>query len=167
MQDSFRKPTTRSSILIQGVVDGALFDWSKIKKAKTIFVMEGRPRLEAARYVCRQLQKRKMIPTLIADNMAGFLFYRGWVREIWMACQVKERGGYLCDAGALILGVLGKRHNVPVHLYPAKRTTDFLSSQKDILNFNGVPITPRGVKGYAPLVDWVPERYVSWVYQIL
>lgn len=154
----------KSVVLIQGVVKGSLFDLLIKRKCKEIFILEGRPTLEAAMFSCQTLLKRKIFPTLISDNMAGFLFYRNLVKEVWIAYQFDEKDGALCDIGALILGVLGKRHNVPVNLYPAQRKTHFIGRQKDLIYFQEKRIAPLGVKGYAPLLEWLPNKYITRTY---
>ncbi len=154
----------KSVTLVQGVVDGSLFDLLKERMQTQIYILEGRPTLKAAKVLSKELNKRKITPTLIADNMAGFLFKKNLVKEVWLSYQDADNEGAVCDIGALILGVLGKKHGIPVYLYPASVKMRFLGSQKDILNFNGIRVAPKGVKGYVPLIEWVPAQYISEVY---
>ena len=154
----------KSISLLQGVFESPFFDGLKKKKPRHVFLMEGRPGLEAARESSRQLLDRKITPTLIADNMAGFLFYNNWVKEVWVAYQVWDKDGAVCDIGALIVAVLAKKHKVPVRLWPAAHRTRFMGRQKDLAYFKDKRIAPRGVKGYVPLVEWVPGKYITKVY---
>ena len=135
-----------------------------VSKASKFFVLEGRPNLEAAVQNCRTLLKSKIKPTLIADNMAGFLFFKNCVKEVRLAYQYKDSQGALCDIGALILGALARRHKVPVVLYPAQRRTRFLGNPQDLLKFQGKRIAPKGARAYAPLVEWLPKKYITSVY---
>ena len=154
----------KSAIVLQGVFDASIFDALKRRKIKEAFVLEGRPGLEAAKQSSRELLKRKIRPTLIADNMAGFLFYKNLVREVWVSCQYADRKGALCQIGGLILGVLGKKHNVPVYAYPNGSKVKLLGSSRELAFFNGVKVAPRGVPGYVPLAEWVPSKYITKVY---
>ena len=154
----------RSAVLIQGVFKDTFFGLLKKCKAKNIVVLEGRPRLDGAKIVCRKLLKSKITPTLISDNMAGFLFYKDLVKEIWIAYQSENQTEAVCDIGALILGVLGKQHNVPVYLYPAARKTKGVAASKDILTFNGQRVAPKGAKGYVPLIEKLPKKYITEIY---
>lgn len=154
----------KSAVLIQGVVDKQLFDVLKNRFLKKAFVMEGRPTLEAADSACRELLKRKIVPTLISDNMAGLLFYKNMVKEVWLAYQYADKEGAICDSGALILGVLGLKHNVLVYLYPAARKTRFLGRQSDLVKFKKTQIAPQGIKGYVPLVEWLPKKYITRIH---
>ena len=151
-------------ILLQGVFESSLFDLLKKRGMKEIVVLEGRPGLEAAKQSCRELLKRKIKPTLIADNMAGFLFYKNLVKETWMSYQTSDREGALCQIGGLILGVLGRRHKVPVYVYPNGQKLRLMGYSKDISYFNGVKVAPSGVKGYVPLAEWVPGKYITKTY---
>ncbi len=153
-----------SVTLIHGVFDSKFFDGLKEQNFSEIFLTEGRPTLEAAQNSCEELLKRKITPTLISDNMAGFLFFKELVKEVWMAYQMADKEAALCDIGALILGVLAKKHNVPVYLFPAARKTRFLSPEKDLLEFQKHPVAPKGVRGYAPLVEWLPRKYITEIY---
>ena len=154
-------PDNKSIILIHGVVNPSLLDMLKERGEDNFYVLEGRPTLAAANVLSRELNKRQITPTLIADNMAGFLFKRDVLKEVWLACQNTEDEGALCVIGSLILGVLGKRHGVPVYTYPASGKSSKMGKQNDILNFNGVRVAPRGIRGYVPLSEWVPAQYIT------
>jgi len=148
-------------IILQGVFEKKFFDRLKGRGVRAALVLEGRPSLESARTSCRELGKRGMRPTLISDNMAGVLFYKNLVKEVWLACQYADEDGAVCDVGGLILGVLGKRHGVPVNLFAAARKTRFLGRKKDLLHFQKTRLAPAGTKAYVPLVEWVPAEYIS------
>ena len=154
----------RSITILQGAFTPKFFDQLKKRTPQEVFVMEGRPTLEAGQANCRQLLKRKITPTLICDNMAGFLFFKDLVKEIWIAYQLSAEDGALCETGALILGVLGKRHKIPVHLFPSDRKTKFLGKEKDLMRFQNKTIAPKGIRAYVPLVDWLPGKYVTKVH---
>ncbi|MFA5089015.1 MAG: hypothetical protein WC552_08300 [Candidatus Omnitrophota bacterium] len=154
----------KTIILVQGVVHDSLWDILKEKQTQDIFILEGRPYLYPAKHSTREAIRRKITPTLIADNMAGFLFYKNFVKEVWLAYHLADKTGALCDIGALILGVLGKRHRIPVYLYPSGQKTKFLGRGKDLHTFNGVPAVPGNVRAYVPLVDRVPMTYITRIH---
>lgn len=159
--DDILKEFTESVTVLHGIFSPATFDDIVKKSIRDIFVLEGRPSLESAQYSCRELIKRKIKPTLIADNMAGFLFYKNLVKEVRISYQITDDDGALCQIGALILGVLGKRHSVPVRLFPSSQRLTLLGKDKEILYFNGVKVAPRNVKGYVPLAEWLPRKYIT------
>ncbi|MGE0267610.1 MAG: hypothetical protein AB7S78_04045 [Candidatus Omnitrophota bacterium] len=150
-----------SVVLMQGVFDPVYFDLVKQNNFKEVFVLEGRPSLESAQYSCTELIKRKIKPTLIADSMAGFLFYKNLVKEVWLSYQQADEKAALCQIGALILGVLGKKHNVPVKIFPNPYKLNLVGNQKEIFYFNGFKVAPSKIKGYVPLAEWVPRKYIT------
>jgi methylthioribose-1-phosphate isomerase len=93
--------------------------------------------------------------------MAGFLFFKGLVKQVFVACQYADKKGALCDMGALILAVLAKKHKVPIKLLVADHRTRFLGDPKAILSFEGQRTAPKGTHGYVPLVEWVPAKYLT------
>ncbi|MBF0571919.1 MAG: hypothetical protein HQL12_08640 [Candidatus Omnitrophica bacterium] len=150
-----------SIILFQGIVSADALKKIKFPKGGHVFICEGRPTLEAGRKIIRIILKRGITPTVISDNMPGFLFFKGLVKEVVMACQYADESGALCDTGALILAVLAKKHKVPVKLLPAEQRTRFLGDPKAILSFENQRIAPQGTLGYVPLVEWVPAKYLK------
>ena len=88
------------------------------------------------------------------------MFFKGWVKEVIIACQYADDTGALCDTGALILAVLAHKHKVPLKLLPAEQRTRFLGDPKSVLSFEGKRIAPKGTHSYVPLVEWVPAKYL-------
>jgi methylthioribose-1-phosphate isomerase len=151
----------RSIYLFQGVLNAGSLRQFKLVKGCHAFVCEGRPSLEAGRGTSGILLKKGITPTVISDNMAGFLFFKGLVKQVFMACQYADDTGALCDTGALILAVLARKHKVPIKLLVADHRIRFLGDPKDILNFEGQRTAPKGTFGYVPLVEWVPVKYLT------
>jgi methylthioribose-1-phosphate isomerase len=149
----------KSITLIHGVASPEAL--KKITKSSVVFVCEGRPSLEAGKMNSKVLLAKGITPTVICDNMAGFLFFKDLVKEVVIACQFADTSGALCDMGALILAVLAKKHKVAVRLIEANPKTRFLGDAKSILNFEGQTIAHKGAHGYAPLVEWVPAKYLK------
>ncbi len=161
------KPLQRSVVLLHGVFDPSFFDLFKKRKKESFYVLEGRPTLEGGKTCCRELLKRGITPTVITDNMAGFLFSKDMVREVWLAYVQADDRGAMCAIGSSILGLLAKYHNVPVHCYPAvrKRKPAALGTDKDLLTYNGTRVAPRGIKTYVPLMEWVPGKCFEESYE--
>lgn len=152
---------TKSISLFHGLLSSESLKKVKLAKSDHAFVCEGRPSLESGRKTSGALLKKGITPTMISDNMAGFLFFKGLVKEVFIGCQYADKKGVLCDMGALILAVLARKHKVPVKLLDAEKRHRFLGDPKDILSFEGKLIAPRGTHGYVPLVEWVPVKYLK------
>ena len=150
-----------SILLFHGILNAESIKKVKFNSKNHAFICEGRPSLEAGRKTSGILLNNGITPTVISDNMAGFLFLEGLVRQVFIACQYADNKGSLCDMGALILAVLAKKHKVPIKLLAADHRTRFLGDPKSILSFEGHPIAPKGTQGYVPLVEWVPAKYLK------
>ncbi len=154
-----------SVVVILGPFKDSIFDYGKMQGWQDVVVLEGRPHLKAARVSCQELLKRNIIPTVMADNMAGYLFSKKFVREIWLAYQWTDTEGVLCDTGSLILAVLGKRHQIPVNCFPGIERKEFLAEGKDLLSINGQRIGMKKVNAYVPLAEWVAKKYLSQIFK--
>ncbi len=152
------KSMQNSIVLLQGVFEKTFFDRIKEKGYQKVFVMEGRPSLEAAKVACRELLKRKIAPTVIADNMAGFLFYNNLVKEAWLAYKVTEKRGAMCYIGASIVALLAKAHNIPLFCYKGDSKAEGVAPKKDMTSFNRVRVAPLETETYEPLLEWVPGK---------
>ena len=130
-----------------------------------VFILEGRPNLESSQYLVKELSKRKIKPILIADNMAGYLCMQKKIQSICIAYESKDNENVLTPIGGLILAVLGKKHKIAVNVYPGQKTKKLLGVQKDLTHFMGVRVAPKGVKGYAPLVENVSLKYIRKCYE--
>ena len=149
--------------LIHGVFKADFFTAFKKHSIKEIVVLEGRPTLESSRHAVLNLQEIGIIPTIIADNMAGYLFSKGLVKEIWLASQAEDKAGAMCEIGALILAVLAKKHHVSVFTYTAGRKCKPLGKPADLQRFNGQSVVSGKIKAFVPLSEWVPKKYLTAV----
>lgn len=152
----------RSIRLVHGIFDEGVL--KSFKKSEPYFVMEGRPDLLSSQTTIKTLSKSKIIPTIIADNMAGFLFYKDLVKEVRLSYQYDDDSGALCDIGSLILGVLAKTHGVPVYLYKGPLRRRFLAPEEDVLKFNGKAVAAKDTRVYGPLVEWLANEYITKKY---
>ena len=159
------KQILENCVIVQAGVDETLFDSFKADNDQEVVILEGRPKLNAAQDSCDRLLKRNITPTVIADNMAGFLFFKKIVKEVWISYELADKNGALCAIGALILGVLGLRHKININGYPAARKTDFIANPKELFYFNGKLIAHPKIKAYAPLMEWVPAKYITKIYE--
>ncbi len=91
-----------SKVLIQGNFPVEFFNQLKDCPIKDIFVLEGRPSLKAVKDSTRELNKLGFTPTVMADNMAGYLFYKKLINEVWIACQAVDQEKIVCDAAVFM-----------------------------------------------------------------
>ena len=151
-------------VLLQGLLVESFFDFIKKRDIKMAVVLEGRPRLKAVKSNTDKLLKNGIIPLVIADNMAGYFFYKNLVKEVWIGYQSKSKETLVGETGALILGVLGKRHKVPVNAYPAQGIREFIGQESELLSFNGKQVTSQKLRCYVPLLEIVPRKYIEKIF---
>ena len=152
------KELKESVVLIYGEFERGFFSLFKERTAEKFFVMEGRPDLTAGKTSISGLAKAGIQPTLICDNMAGFLFARGMVKEVWLSYVEEGDRGALCLIGSSILGLLAKKHQVPVYCYASSAKKDVMAESSAITSFQGKKVAPKGVEAYVPLLEWVPGK---------
>lgn len=159
-----QKGMFNSIVLLHGYFKPSFFDRLKKKKPRKVFVLEGRPSLGSSRYCCKELLKRDVKPTLISDNMAGFLFYKHFVREVWLSYQTKDNDEASCLIGAMILAALCKKHYIPFLLSPSEEKVESMADKEEIFSFNGDRVAPKNIKGYVPLLEMIPKKYITKAY---
>jgi methylthioribose-1-phosphate isomerase len=133
------------------------------EKKDKVFVLEGRPRLESSQHAIDQLLKIGIQPTLIADNMAGFLFFRKLVKEVHLTYQEKTNDGVTTLIGGSILAIMAHKHQVPVFVYPSDIKMKATDDDNSILSFNNEQVAYQKVQGYVPLIETVPHKYITRV----
>ncbi|MDP8264853.1 MAG: hypothetical protein P9M12_05165 [Candidatus Aceula lacicola] len=151
----------KSIILLNGVFKDSFLKILKKRKIKEVFILEGRPYLDGAKEMCVKLLKNNIKAVLIADNMAGFLFYKDLVKEVWISYQEESKKNVLCKMGGLILSVMAKHHKVPVMVFPSCKRKKYVANPKDIFSFNGKRIAAKGIDGFVPLLEDVPKKYIT------
>lgn len=145
-------------VILHGQFEEPFFDTLKNRTVDRFFVLEGRPNLESSKHVIKNLLKRKITPTIISDNMAGFLFYKQLVKEVYLATIDIDDKGALCHIGASILAVMAKQHNVKVFCYPSIAKKEFVGKPSDLTSFQSTQIAPKNTKAYVPLIEWIPGK---------
>lgn len=138
---------------------------ANLPKSLSVFIMEGRPNLESSEYLVGKLAMKKIKPVLIADNMAGFLFSKNLINEVWLGCSNIDSDGAIAPIGSLILAVLAFKHNIPVKCCKGVVSKGAVGKQRDLFNFKGSRVAPLGVSGYVPLIDFIPSKYIRNCYE--
>lgn len=151
----------KSIVLLHGVFTQGALAKIKHKGGARIVISEGRPTLRAGEHNSRYFLSKRLKPIIICDNMAGSLFYNGYVKEVVLACQYADNTGALCDMGGLILAVLAKKHKIAIRLLEGEHKKHFLGNPKDLLSLKGSPTAPASTHAYAPLVEWIPVKYLK------
>lgn len=142
-------------------------------KAPRVFACETRPVLQGARLTAWELKKENIPVTLITDNMAGFLMYRGKIDCVIVGADRIVAGGDVVNKiGTYTLALLARAHGIPFYV-AAPRSTFDLSLQRgeeviieerpvdEVLTIQGKRVAPEGIEVYNPAFDITPAAYVT------
>ncbi len=156
--------TETPKILLRGTPQKSFFDILASKNIKELFILEGRGTVGKTSAFCKEILKHHITPTFITDNIAGFLFYQDLVKEVWVTYQDVKEEGLVSEAGALMLGVLSRKHRIPLFAVRSKHIVLKIGKPKDILEFFGRTIAPKGTKTFVPLLENLPKSYAKGIY---
>ncbi|MCS6817542.1 MAG: S-methyl-5-thioribose-1-phosphate isomerase [Blastocatellia bacterium] len=152
-----------------GVVRAAVLMGKRVH----VYVDETRPFLQGARLTAWELLKEQIPATLITDNMAGYMMYRGLVDCVLVgADRIAANGDVANKIGTYTLAVLAKEHNIPFYVVAPISTLDLSIASGDqipieerpaseVTHINGHPIAPEGIAVANPAFDITPHRYVT------
>ena len=152
-----------------GVIRAARDAGKKIE----VFADETRPFLQGARLTAWELHKDRIPVTVIADNMAGSLLSSGRVDCVIVGTDRTAANGDVANKiGTYPLAVLARRHNVPFYVAAPLSSIDLdcasgaqipieQRSPKEISEFAGKQVTPKGVGIFNPAFDVTPAELVT------
>lgn len=142
------------------------------KRGKHIgfFATETRPYLQGSRLTAWELKRAGFPVTLITDNMAAYTISLKKVNKIIVGADHLALNGDIANkVGTYQLAVLAQHFKIPFYvLCPppsrAKSGKDIkieMRPDKEMLEFQGRPIAPKGVKGYYPAFDITPNKLIT------
>jgi methylthioribose-1-phosphate isomerase len=139
-----------------------------------VFCTETRPYLQGARLTAWSVSEMGMDTTLITDNMAAWCMSRGMIRKVFTAADRVAMDGVAANkVGTLQLAICARHYGIPFYILgygdPDRRTLkgeDIPIEERDareVLEFQGNPISGPRVKGYYPAFDLTPPELISGV----
>jgi len=142
-------------------------------KKVDVFADETRPFLQGARLTAWELHKDRIPVTVIADNMAGSLLNSGRVDCVIVGTDRTAANGDVANKiGTYPLAVLARRHKVPFYVAAPLSSIDLdcasgaqipieQRAAKEISEFAGKQVTPKGVAVFNPAFDVTPAELVT------
>ena len=152
------------TLLLYGFPQKSFLDGLAGKGRELSFLIpEGRPLLWGAQEVAPQIVAKGWPVRLITDNMMAYCFSKGMVQEAYIFSQQDTAEGAWCPTGALILAIAARAHQVPLKVLPAAKALAKISEngEENLFYLGGKRTAPQGIKGYAPLVELVPRKYIQ------
>src|SRR5580698_6433549 len=152
-----------------GVVRAAHDAGKKIQ----VFADETRPFLQGSRLTAWELHKDRIPVTVIADNMAATLLSSGRVDCVIVGTDRTAANGDVANKiGTYPVAVLARRHKVPFYVAAPLSSIDLdcasgaqipieQRAAKEISEFAGKQVTPKGVAVFNPAFDVTPAELVT------
>ena len=139
-------------------------------KKISFFATETRPYLQGSRLTAWELQQAGLEVTVITDNMAAHVMSLGKVNKVMVGADNLALNGDIANKiGTYQLALLAKYFKIPFYVLcpPPSRAKSGdeikieIRPDKELLEFQGVRLAPKGVKGYYPAFDVTPNELIT------
>lgn len=139
-------------------------------KKVSFFVTETRPYLQGSRLTTWELKRAGLEVTLITDSMAGYVISLGKVNKVIVgADHLAQNGDIANKIGTYQLAVVAHHFRVPFYVLcpPASQVKSGkdikieIRPDKEMLEYQGLRLAPKGVKGYYPAFDITPNKLIT------
>jgi len=139
-------------------------------KIISFMVTETRPYLQGARLTAWELQEAGFDTTIITDNMVAEVIKEGKISKVIVgADNLAQNGDIANKVGTYQIAILANYFKIPFYVIcpppsAAKTGEDIkieIRPDKELLEFCGVCIAPKGVKGYYPAFDITPNELIT------
>ncbi|MDP2940347.1 MAG: S-methyl-5-thioribose-1-phosphate isomerase [Candidatus Omnitrophota bacterium] len=140
------------------------------KKEISFYVAETRPYLQGSRLTAWELKKQGFDVTIIADNMVAKVLSEGKINKVIVgADHLAQNGDIANKIGTYQIAILAKYFRIPFYvLCPPKASTKTgkdikieIRPEKELLEYSGIRIAPKGVKAYYPAFDITPNELIT------
>ena len=138
-----------------------------------VFADETRPFLQGSRLTAWELRKDRVPVTIIADNMAASLLRTGEINYVIVGTDRTAANGDVANKiGTYPLAVMAQRHHVPFYVAAPLSSIDLACPSgdeipiewrppKELTEFGGKSIAPKGVEVFNPAFDVTPAELVT------
>jgi methylthioribose-1-phosphate isomerase len=142
----------------------------KQNKKVSFFVTETRPYLQGSRLSAWELEKGGFDTTVIADNMVAQVMCEGKINKVIVgADNLAQNGDIANKVGTYQIAILAKHFSIPFYVLcppasQAKTGKDIkieIRPEKELLEYQGLRLAAKGVKGYYPAFDITPKNLIT------
>lgn len=148
-------------LLLHGIPKEDFYPYLKdqifVEKDIRVLIPEMRPHLYGSKILATKLLKEHIIPTLITDNMMGFFFYKGLVKQAHLFFRKKWPKGLLTYPGATLVVLLSYHHKVRLSVLQGKEEVSETSLDKDSSTLLGNRILSEGIEALR-----IEDEVVPW-----
>jgi len=141
----------------------------KNKKIKFI-ATETRPYFQGSRLTAWELQRLGFDVTVIVDSAVAKVMQEGIIDRVIVGADCVAKNGDIANKiGTYNIAVLAKKFKIPFYVLTPpvssyKKGDDIpieIRPQKELLEYRGIRIAPRGARGYYPAFDITPKRLIA------
>ena len=138
-----------------------------------VFADETRPFLQGSRLTAWELRKDHIPVTIIADSMAATVLSKGRISCVIVGTDRTAANGDVANKiGTYPLAVMARRHGVPFYVAAPLSSIDLNCASgeaipieerdaKEIVEFAGKQVAPKGVAVFNPAFDVTPAELVT------
>ncbi len=139
-------------------------------KKISFFVTETRPYLQGSRLTAWELKHAGIPVTIIADNMVAQVMSEAKINKVMVGADHLAKNGDIANKiGTFQIALLAKNFEIPFYVLcpPASQseTGDDIEIEirpdKELLEYQGIQLAPKGVKGYYPAFDITPDELIT------
>ncbi len=140
------------------------------KKEISFYVAETRPYLQGSRLTAWELNKHGFDVTVITDNMVAKILSDGRIDKVIVgADHLAQNGDIANKIGTYQIAILARYFKIPFYvLCPPKSATKTgkdikieIRPEEELLEYSGIRLAPKGVKGYYPAFDITPNELIT------
>jgi methylthioribose-1-phosphate isomerase len=143
-------------------------------KRISVIATETRPLLQGARLTAFELAHDKIPVKVIVDSAAAQILSRGTINKVLVGADRILRTGHVTNKiGTLPVALAAKYFKVPFYAVAPVSTLDMNTDparvvieerdRREVLNFRGTRVAPRGVRALNPAFDITPPELVSGI----
>lgn len=139
-------------------------------KKISFYVTETRPYLQGSRLTAWELKRAGIPVTIITDNMAAHVMSQGKIDKVMVGSDHLAQNGDIANKiGTYQIAVLARHFGIPFYVLcpPSSNAASGkdikieIRPDKELLEYNGVRLAPKGVKGYYPAFDITPNKLIT------
>jgi methylthioribose-1-phosphate isomerase len=139
-------------------------------KKISFYTTETRPYLQGSRLTAWELERRGFETTVICDNMVAQVMSEGKINKVIVgADHLAQNGDIANKVGTYQIALLAKHFQIPFYvlcppasnLKSGKEIRIEIRPDKEILEYHGLRLAPKGVKGYYPAFDVTPNELIT------
>jgi methylthioribose-1-phosphate isomerase len=139
-------------------------------KCVSFFATETRPYLQGSRLTAWELKRAGFGVTIITDNMAAKVMAEGKISKVIVGADHLALNGDIANKiGTYQIALLAKYFDIPFYvlcpppseLKSGKEIKIEIRPEKELLEYQGLRLAPKGAKAYYPAFDITPHQLIT------